>query len=149
LLVVNIFFRDSIPLKIYASKSSLIDIHTALLYTYTRLPIYTISLVGICWYFIPVYPNLPQELGGAKPRQCIIEFKNDLFNGQTTNDFLEEKKGRIASGKEVKEGNVIRSKKVMVYYYNQDKLILKVPVSSEKYRVVELNRQDISLIEWL
>jgi len=89
-----------------------------------------ISLLLI--YYIRIYPIIPQELGGVKPKTAILYSDKNIF--------LYTKKNAVRI-------DTIYLDTVTVYYYNKDIIIYK------NYRnpsnAFEVNRISVTNIKWL
>ncbi len=84
-------------------------------------------------YYENIYPRIPQELGGVKPKRCIIMSKNPDVS--------------IRRNPAVNNSRSYTSDILLVYYYSNDKIIAKLDEDDD--RVYELDRGEIKRITWL
>lgn len=138
-------YRRAKLLFVARSKSAFLNT-SVMLANYTKFLITSYALILIPVYSLLIYPEIPLELGGARPKPCVIECKKACFNHLTNSVLFNDT-----------TGNVLRSKTIDVFYSNSDKLIIKAygmfdkpdPDSLRTEHVLEIKRDDIILIDWL
>jgi hypothetical protein len=99
---------------------------------YAKFTITMFCLMLLIAYAFLIYPKIPQELGGAKPKRCIIECRKEAFNSVSALKLFADK---------------ALDRNVYVYYYNSDKIIFKQDEYSAS--TYEISRKDVELIEWI
>ena len=82
-----------------------------------------------------IYPEIPQELGGARPKKCRIEMKKENLSAETQDELFKDTINRI-----------LISKELLIYYMSNERVLCKT--NSYYDDVYELNRKDIIAIHW-
>ncbi|AKD54039.1 hypothetical protein [Spirosoma radiotolerans] len=99
----------------------------------------TIMLLTLNLYYRKLFPILPQEFGGTRPKMCLFEGKVE--------DFLIPRSDKILSNIYSEDCNIILSDTVLVYYYNDEKFVIKP--KKDPTKVYELSRDIIKTITWI
>jgi hypothetical protein len=103
---------------------------------YYFLIVLTIGLLPT--YYLVIYPNIPQELGGVKPKKCLLLFDKDKID----NKFL------FSNSFDSVEQNKLRvSDTLLVYYCGDSKCIVK----KDKWdkHTYEIERKNINALVWI
>lgn len=104
---------------------------------------FLLPLILILFYFEDLYPNIPMELGGVKPKKSILILAPADF----------EKSDRIAIFKASTDTAVAKSDTLMVYFYNDSKIIFKIKSEADtkgrSARAFEIERGKVNSIQWL
>ena len=102
----------------------------------------TVLVLGV-EYVENFYPNLPQELGGVKPKKVIL----------ITDPFAFSKADQVAI---FPDTDLIKSNQtdtLLIYFYNGDKIIFKsskeVLSKGRKAQTFELSRSEVKSIKWI
>ena len=103
---------------------------------YYSLLVLTIILLPT--YYLVFYPNIPQELGGVKPKKCILIFDKEKIDTKSLslilNDTLKQKKFLV-------------SDTVLVYFYSDSKCIVKKDKWDQS--TYEIERKNIGALIWI
>lgn len=97
-----------------------------------------LMLAGLLFYLETIYPNLPQEFGGVRPRFAYLEVKKDQFSIETLKSMTP------ASVKSTLNGVVIRTKKVEVLYWGGGVAIIR----SSDGKIYRLHESAINAAEF-
>jgi hypothetical protein len=92
-----------------------------LFYRYASMYLIPISLVGgisFLFFFIVLYPNIPQEFGGVKPRCAFIDIERDKLSLETLENISPPPLSKV-------NGQISRSIKLDIYYSNNSVLLVK------------------------
>lgn len=117
------------------------------LYWYRRLVIITLIIAlgfgGIFSYFYTLYPYIPQELGGLRPRTAYL----DVAKAELSKETLQE---IFPSGVFDTSSEIVQSNKVNVYYSGRDFILVKLygqdqGVTRSTY---EIKQSAIQAIRW-
>ena len=115
-----------------------------------------ISLI-LFWFalvsYIGIYPYLPNEFGGPKPRFAYVDFARETVAPSTLSVLSSSNSVIGTAGLESK---VIRSKKLLVYFSNSDYMLVRIAieskanngVASENEPLYELRKEIIHDMEW-
>lgn len=113
-----------------------------------NLMIINISLLSLVTYLGSIYPNLPQEMGGAKPRCAQLDILPEKLSTATLNNLIEN-----SSVAQVKGG--IKTRKLWVLFSGGDRIIalLDPLVNPQEHKfahnkLIELKQSSISAISW-
>jgi hypothetical protein len=110
-----------------------------------RRSLQIISILGsftmAMWFYADViYPRLPQEYGGTRPRYALV----DLLRDGLSKDTLEA----LASGDSVSStSTVVRSKPLAVFYFNTELMLVK-PVGARSSTTFDLRKSAIKAVTW-
>jgi hypothetical protein len=135
---VNIIWMITFPLSFlkkfigsyrYAKYFRIVN-KIARVYLQSILTFFFIILTLIAFYGY-IYPNIPQEMGGVKPKRCLLISDKNIFKLQ---DFTPKDKSTIHQFREIDT----------IYYYNSNILIYKKGDTT-----VEINRGAVQNIFWL
>jgi hypothetical protein len=117
------------------------------LYFYRRfmiiLFIVALGLVGISSYLYAVYPNIPQEFGGLRPRTAYL----DVAKAELSKETLEE---IFPSGVSDSNSVVVQSNKVDVYYSGNSFILVKLHGQDQdaNQSTYEIKQSAIQVIHW-
>ena len=96
--------------------------------------IFALTLLGLFYYLFIAYPNLPQELGGVRPRCGYL----DVPKAQLSNETLEA----IVPANLVKSDHpVVRSMEVEILFSGSDVILIR-----SRGTVYEIKRSNVSVI---
>jgi hypothetical protein len=98
------------------------------------------SLYLLFFYVFWIYPTLPQEFGGMRPRCAYIDIEISKISDKTLKEVF-------IDSVIVNNPNVIRSERVDVLYVGSEVIIIK-PQSSITQTVYEIRKENISSIVW-
>ncbi len=94
-------------------------------------------------YCFVLYPNLPQEIGGVKPKNAVIITEPSAFS---IHDRLEIFPDSIA----LQSG---QTDTLLIYFYNDSKFIFKtkkeVNIYGSHAKTFEIGRSIIKSVKWL
>lgn len=97
-----------------------------------------ISGMLLPYYYLFIYPNIPQELGGVLPKKCVFtSSKKEIYNSSLL-PILDSN---------ISKDSFVISDTLLVYFYNDNKLILKRESWDEN--VYEIDRKNINAIIWI
>lgn len=102
-----------------------------------------LCLIGLLFYAETVYPILPQELGGVRPRCAFFDVAQDEFSSETNQDIL-------LGGQTSPTDSVVRTVQLDVLYSNSSALIIKPYSIDEETRgpIYEIQRDAVQSIYW-
>jgi hypothetical protein len=117
---------------LYKNKSS---------YIYT-LPLIA-GIVTIYLYLSMLYPQIPHEFGGAKPRNAILDIVRSDLSIKTINNLVDTS---IISQK----NKILPTKIVTIYLVTKDAFIIKTQnVDSNLDQTFEISRSAVKSINWI
>lgn len=94
-------------------------------------------------YVESFYPNLPQELGGVKPKKVIFITEAAAFS-------MIDQPAIFPDSNSIKSG---KTDTLLIYFYNDDKLIFKtnkeVAIMGRKAQTFEFGRSQVKSIKWI
>ncbi len=90
-------------------------------------------------YLFWIYPILPQEFGGVKPRCAYIDIVKDQVSSATL--------AKLTNSTGTPTSDTIRSEQLSVFFAGKDVLLVKVSGNTSS-EVIELARNRISAIIW-
>lgn len=97
-----------------------------------------LTIVLLPFYYIRFYPNIPQELGGVKPKKCLLIFDKEESDNKPLFSIM--------SNTLRQKGSII-SDTLLVYYCNDNKCIVK----KDKWDQLtyEIDRKSINTLIWI
>ncbi len=103
--------------------------------------IIALTVLGIAFYLELVYPNIPQEFGGVRPRCAYL----DVFQNQVAEETLEQ----ILPGYALDyDQQVVQSKKVDVYFSGRDFILVKPHGQGPTQQTLEIKQGAVPAITW-
>jgi len=108
--------------------------------------IYTIptfaGIAAILLYLNILYPQIPYEFGGAKPRSARLDLVRSDFSIETISQLVESK---YLSQKE----KILPSKNVNIYLVTKDVLIIRAQnIDKDGEKTFEILRSAVKSIHW-
>ena len=109
----------------------------------TIIFIIAIGITGIFSYLIEIYPNIPQEWGGGRPRIAYL----DVTKAELSKETLKE---IFPSGVSGLNSNVVQSNKVDVYYSGNSFILVKLHGQDQdtNQSTYEIKQSAIQAITW-
>lgn len=147
-LAIILFYVFSISLVLHPPD---LEIKDRWWRTYTRfvrkitlgfLPFF-IVLAGMLIFYIEIYPTLPQELGGVKPKCAFLDIEKNKLFAETLDAIL-------PSSATVLDNLIVRSVKVDVYYSAGGALLIKPNHTDggKTFTTYEIEKSAIEVITW-
>jgi hypothetical protein len=102
-----------------------------------------VVLTGILYFYLEIYPVLPQELGGVKPKCAFLDIEKNKLSSETLDAI-------IPTSLTTQDGPIVRSVKVDVYYSGGGALLIK-PNHTQQERsstTYEIQKSAIQVITW-
>jgi hypothetical protein len=123
---------------VYSSVDFLL-VKNKLSYIYT-LPTMA-GLVAISLYLSVLYPQIPYEFGGAKPRVATLDVVKSEFSFDTINWL-------VNASIPPKEDKIFSTKKVTIYLVTKDNLMIGVKGDNVEKKF-EISRNAVKSIQWM
>ncbi len=108
--------------------------------TIVFITLYTVS--GL-WYFVAdIYPQIPQEFGGAHPRCAFLDV--------TSKEISPELQGTLFSSANAIDAEIIRSVQMDVYFAGNDFILVKPhsKTSQNEITTYEIPKNIVQAIKW-
>jgi hypothetical protein len=103
--------------------------------------IIALTVLGIAFHLELVYPNIPQEFGGVRPRCAYL----DISQKQVAEETLEQ----ILPGYALdSDQQIVQSKKVDVYFSGRDFILVKPHDQGPTQRTLEIKQSVVLAITW-
>lgn len=121
-----------------AYKIFFLSLFRILLYIYLIILLLLFSF----YYFNDLYPNIPQELGGVRPKKAVFIIDARYFSDRDQTLIFNEDEN---IGKKMTDT-------LLIYFQNSDKILFKPALEMRGKRVqetFEISRSNIESIKWI
>jgi len=100
-------------------------------------------------FLLSLYPQIPQEFGGPKPRNAYIDLKWGDVSRQTRSSLLP--KESLVQAVEIRKDKVpsaFRSVELDVYFSGSDYLLVRTHGASSDTPVIQVKKDTVQSVEW-
>lgn len=128
-------------------KKALVSLLNFLIYKNKKSYIYTLpviaGIVAIYLYLSILYPQIPYEFGGAKPRIATLDIVRSDFSTETINKLVD-------ASLMLKKDKILPTNIVTVYLVTKDIFIIRTQnVDSKLEQRFEISRSAVKSINWI
>lgn len=100
-----------------------------------------VFLLALTYFLFEIYPSIPQELGGVRPRCAYM----DVATGDLSNETID---AIIPSWNGSGEGPIVRTAKVDVYFQGRESLLVRPQGADSRLPVYEIRNDVIRAVTW-
>lgn len=111
----------------------------ALIFIAIVVILFTVS--GQFYFIDDIYPDIPQEIGGLKPRCAQLDVITTQLSNETLNAIL-------PLNTAIDDRRVLRSKDVNVFFSNNEFLLVSPFIENNKSEIYEIKRSNLEAIIW-
>jgi hypothetical protein len=98
-----------------------------------------LSVAAVLLFLNVVYPEIPQEFGGVRPRTAVLSIKKDDLPAAVVDKLIDGKPSQAP---------IVRTRPVQVLFSDEDRLIFRLPNGDARPKTFEMARSALSFIEW-
>ncbi len=97
------------------------------------------AILAVVLYSLLLYPQIPQELGGIKPKPALLELRSATFSDQLLEQLSETSVN----------SEIVRTVEVDILFYSSNRLVVRQTNEDGHKSTYDLKRDDVETIIWL
>jgi hypothetical protein len=123
----------------YATLANLLSwLYKKILASYVAL---AALVIGFTFYLGTVYPNIPQEFGGVRPRVAYLDVDRSALSDSTAAAILPESVAK-------ESGGIFRTKKIDVLHVGRGVISVRLHDPKRRFPTLEIAVSSVHAIEW-